>query len=177
MRPVDFLAFRSRLNPASGFQSAQFREVECLMGLKDVDLVRRVEQDPRIDVVRARMVAPAIPDALYALLAHHGLSVTAPGPDRTPTQRAATLGALASVYAAPDDEPVLYPLLESLLDLDEQLILWRRHHVMMVERHIGDKPGTGKGTTGDLDGIRYLATTLGKRALPDLWAVRTHLEG
>jgi tryptophan 2,3-dioxygenase len=177
MRPVDFLAFRARLNPASGFQSAQFRELECLMGLKDEALVRRVETDPRIDAVHARMAAPSLPDTLYALLADRGLSVTAPGPARTPAQEVATRGALASVYARPDDEPVLYPLFEALLDLDEQLILWRRHHVMMVERQIGDKPGTGKGTTGDLDGIRYLVTTLGKRALPDLWAVRSLLEG
>ncbi|MHC5212347.1 MAG: tryptophan 2,3-dioxygenase [Planctomycetota bacterium] len=177
MRPVDFLAFRARLNPASGFQSAQFREVECIMGLKDETLVRRVENDPRIDRVHARMAAPSIPDVLYAVLARRGLSVTAPGPTRSDSQQAATRGALASIYANPDDEPALYPLFEILLDLDEQLILWRRHHVMMVERQIGDKPGTGKGTTGDLDGIRYLVTTLGKRALPDLWAVRTLLEG
>ena len=48
---------------------------------------------------------------------------------------------------------------------------------MMVERQIGAKPGTGVGTTGELDGIRYLRTTLDKQALPDLWAVRTVLEG
>jgi tryptophan 2,3-dioxygenase len=48
---------------------------------------------------------------------------------------------------------------------------------MMVERQIGAKPGTGQGTTGELDGIRYLRTTLDKQALPDLWAVRTVLEG
>lgn len=31
----DYLAFRDKLSPASGFQSAQLREIEILMGLKD----------------------------------------------------------------------------------------------------------------------------------------------
>jgi tryptophan 2,3-dioxygenase len=177
MRPVDFLAFRERLNPASGFQSAQFREVECLMGLKNADLIRRVEDDPRIDVLRARFEAETIPESLYRLLVARGLDVTVPGDDRTEEQRVATVAAIATVYQAPDDNALLYELCEALVDIDEQLVLWRRHHVMMVERQIGAKPGTGKGVTGELDGIRYLKTTLGKNAVPDLWAVRTVLGG
>ncbi|HXF35641.1 MAG TPA: tryptophan 2,3-dioxygenase family protein, partial [Actinomycetota bacterium] len=35
MTPQEFLEFRSNLAPASGFQSAQFREIECLSGLKE----------------------------------------------------------------------------------------------------------------------------------------------
>src|SRR5262245_12864643 len=35
MSPQDFLAFRNHLAPASGFQSAQFRELEFLSGLKE----------------------------------------------------------------------------------------------------------------------------------------------
>ena len=175
MRPVDFLAFRNRLKPASGFQSVQFREVECLMGLKDADLLRRVDEDPRLPALRARLQADSIPEALYRTLAVRGHAVTAPVPVRSGAQAAATLAALRAIYERPDEHAVLHDLCEALLDIDEQIILWRRHHVMMVERQIGAKPGTGKGHTGDLDGIRYLQTTLGKRALPDLWDVRTVL--
>lgn len=39
MQPMQFLAFRDALIPASGFQSAQFREVEILAGLKDDDRI------------------------------------------------------------------------------------------------------------------------------------------
>ncbi len=39
MEPMQFLAFRDALIPASGFQSAQFREVEILAGLKDDDRI------------------------------------------------------------------------------------------------------------------------------------------
>jgi tryptophan 2,3-dioxygenase len=175
MRPVDFLRFRDRLKPASGFQSVQFREVECLMGLKDDDLLRRVDDDPRLPALRARFEADSLPDALYRTLAARGFAVTPPDPARTPAQAAATLQALRVVYEKPDEHAPLHDLCEALLDIDEQIILWRRHHVMMVERQIGAKAGTGQGHTGDLDGIRYLRTTLGKRALPDLWDVRTVL--
>ena len=172
MRPVDFLAFRGRLKPASGFQSAQFREVECLLGLKDGDLLRRLGDDPRRPAVMARFEGDSLADALYRLLADRGLKVTPPDPARTPEQRERTLQALRGIYENPDEASPVYELCEALVDLDEQVILWRRHHVMMVERQIGDKPGTGKGVTGDLDGIRYLTTTLSKRAVPDLWDVR-----
>ncbi len=177
MRPVDFLAFRGHLNPASGFQSAQFREVECLLGLKDQDLIRRLGDDPRRAAVQARFDGDTIPDALYRLLAALGMKVTPPDEGRSEAQQDATLQALRAVYEHPDEHAGLYDLCEALLDIDEQVVLWRRHHVMMVERQIGAKPGTGKGTTGDLDGIRYLQTTLAKKALPDLWAVRTVLQG
>jgi tryptophan 2,3-dioxygenase len=176
MRPSDFLDFRAQLNPASGFQSAQFREVECLMGLKDAALIRRVQDDPRIAVLQARFDGDTIPDALYRLLRARGLSVTPPDEHRSEAQAAATLLALRGVYEQPDEHPALYDLCEALVDVDEQLVLWRRHHIMMVERQIGAKSGTGKGVTGDLDGIRYLLTTLARQAVPDLWAVRTVLE-
>jgi tryptophan 2,3-dioxygenase len=35
MRTQDYLLFRDKLNPASGFQSAQMREIEILLGLED----------------------------------------------------------------------------------------------------------------------------------------------
>jgi tryptophan 2,3-dioxygenase len=176
MRPVDFLDFRSQLNPASGFQSAQFREVECLLGLKDEALVRRVENDPRIAALRARLEGDTIPDALYRLLRGRGFHVTPPDSHRTEAQARTTLEVLRLIYEQPDEHDALYALCEALVDLDEQLVLWRRHHIMMVERQIGSKAGTGKGTTGELDGIRYLLSTLGRQLVPDLWAVRTVLE-
>jgi tryptophan 2,3-dioxygenase len=176
MRPVDFLAFRAKLNPASGFQSVQFREVECLLGLKDEALAERVGGDPRIAALRARLEGDSIADAFYRLLADRGLHVVPPEEGRSEEQRESTLQALRVIYEHPDESASLHDLCEALVDVDEQVVLWRRHHVMMVERQIGAKHGTGKGTTGELDGIRYLVTTLNKRALQDLWDVRTLLE-
>ena len=177
MRPVDFLAFRSKLNPASGFQSAQFREVEAVLGLRDPALMKRLATDATAAAAVRRFDQPSLPQILYGALQRRGLAVTLPGPERTEAQARDTLQALRGIYEQPDRHSAPYDLCEMLLDIDEQVVLWRRHHVMMVERQIGAKPGTGAGATGELDGIRYLRTTLDKQALPDLWAVRTVLQG
>jgi tryptophan 2,3-dioxygenase len=39
MRTQDYLTFRDKLNPASGFQSAQMREIELLLGLPDEERI------------------------------------------------------------------------------------------------------------------------------------------
>ena len=57
MTPQDFLVFRDRLAPASGFQSVQFRELEFLSGAKDpgyLDRFRGLTAEER-----ARLRAPA----------------------------------------------------------------------------------------------------------------------
>ncbi|GJM23355.1 MAG: tryptophan 2,3-dioxygenase [Planctomycetota bacterium] len=175
MRPSDFMAFRKKLNPASGFQSVQFREVEAMLGLKDATLAAFTREDPRHPALLKRLEAESIDEVAYELLRQRGFDVVTPSAERSEADEERSLLALKVLYDKPDNDPALYELLEGLVELDEQLILWRRHHVMMVERQIGDKPGTGKGTTGNLDGIRYLRTTLNRRAFPDLWAVRTVL--
>ena len=175
MRPHDFLKFRAALNPASGFQSVQFRELECALGLKDEKLASYTAGDPRHPELQKRLKATSVSDQLYASLKRMGHDVTPPGPDRDAAAEEATMAALKVIYDGPDEHGLVYTLCEALVDIDEQIILWRRHHVMMVERQIGDKPGTGKGTTGELDGIRYLSTTLMRRIFPDLWTVRTLL--
>ena len=176
MRPHDFMAFRNHLKPASGFQSVQFREFECALGLKDGKLAAFASNDARYPELLKRLELPSLSDGLYALLRARGFDVVAPGEGRSPADADRSLAALKRIYDRPDDEWLLYELCESAVDIDEQVVLWRRHHVMMVERQIGDKPGTGVGTTGDLDGIRYLKTTLYRRAFPDLWNVRSVMD-
>ena len=77
---------------------------------------------------------------------------------------------LAQIYQTPDDHYDLYLLCESMVEFDELFTLWRVHHVQMVERMIGSKPGTGGSP-----GVSYLRTTLDRRFFPDLWELRTHL--
>src|SRR5918997_2916142 len=45
MTPISFLAFRDELNPASGFQSMQFREIEFSSGLRDPAILRAFRDD------------------------------------------------------------------------------------------------------------------------------------
>jgi tryptophan 2,3-dioxygenase len=79
--------------------------------------------------------------------------------------------ALRPIYENPEDMLPRYLLCESLMDLDELLGLWREHHVMVVERIIGHKMGTGGSS-----GVGYLKSTTDKKCFPLLWRVRTELD-
>ena len=174
MRPQDFLGFRYHLNPASGFQSVQFRELEYALGIKDTgplrDIVCEAEERARLD---RRLADASVQDAFDALLVRRGFRQEPP-PTPAPDGRSAPeewrLRALVRIYEGPDGHADLLALCEVLLDIDEQLSLWRSHHVHMVERMIGAKRGTGGS-----DGVGYLRSTLPKRAFPDLWRVRTFI--
>jgi tryptophan 2,3-dioxygenase len=81
-----------------------------------------------------------------------------------PDDEAARRESLIAMARA-DDQDLFY-LSEDLLTHDELFARWRYHHVLMVEREIGSKSGTG----GSI-GASYLLTTLDKRFYPDLWAL------
>jgi len=153
MSPQDFLAFRSKLAPASGFQSVQFREIEFLSGLKDAKYVARLEAtDEEMSRLRKRLEEPTLDDAFRALLQRRG----------SPS--------LLDVFRDRERYGDLFDLCEALLDHDETFALWRARHVLMVERQIGSKTGTGGST-----GAQYLRSTLSKRFYPELWDVRSQL--
>jgi tryptophan 2,3-dioxygenase len=152
MAPQDFLTFRSELAPASGFQSVQFREIEFLSGLKDAGYIKTLDKEGGAQArLRRRLDEPSLHDAFTALLNRRGATIT-------------------DLYRQGDRHADLLELAEALLDHDEGFRLWRLRHVEMVERQIGDKPGTGGST-----GVRYLQSTLGKRFFPELWEVRSQL--
>ncbi len=163
MSPQDFLAFRSILSPASGFQSAQFREVEFLSGLKQRgylnDLATSPDEKARLAL---RLDEPTVWDGFVALLERQGLDM----PEEGEARRLESLLRMAreSEFAA------LFGVAEGLLDHDEAFAQWRFHHVLMVEREIGAKPGTGGSA-----GVEYLRSTLDKRFFPELWGLRSHL--
>jgi tryptophan 2,3-dioxygenase len=161
MSPQNFLAFREHLAPASGFQSAQFRELEFVSGLKDArfldDLASSPEERARLE---RRLAEPTLWDGFCALLERHGLPMPADDEER----RAASLVAMAR------EQRELFAVSEGLLDHDENVARWRSLHVLMVEREIGAKSGTGGSS-----GVGYLRTTLEKRFFPELWGVRSAL--
>ncbi len=175
MRPQDFIGFRYHLNPASGFQSVQFREVEFLLGLKERGLLSALRSEPaEIARLERRLSRPSLSDVVDGLLVRRGFArKPAPPPpeaDGRVRPEEWRLRALLSLYEQPDAHADLMALCEVLLDIDEQLGLWRGRHVAMVERMIGAKRGTGGS-----DGVGYLRSTLPKRAFPDLWRVRSHI--
>ena len=163
MSPQDFLKFRTHLSPASGFQSVQFREIEFLSGAKDERYIGRLDLDPDERTrLEKRLSDPSMWDGFVALLERNGL----PMPVDDELARRASLLQMAR---EPDHLDLFY-LSESLLTYDELLALWRQRHVLMVERMIGSKTGTGGST-----GASYLKTTLDKRFYPELWELRSYL--
>ncbi len=161
MSPQDFLAFRSLLSPASGFQSVQFREIELVSGLKDERLLRDLAATPwERERLRRRLDEPTLWDAFCALLERHGL----PMPAEDEGARTASLVTMAR------ERPELFAVSEGLLDHDEGFATWRSAHALMVERQIGAKTGTGGSS-----GVGYLRGTLAKRCFPELWALRSAL--
>lgn len=171
MTPLEFNAFRGFLDSASGFQSAQFRAIEFVLGHKRAAMVRHFADDPHATaLLEQRFHAPTLWDAFLTYLAHNGHPVPAAqlGRDLTaPLEPSPALQAvLVAVYRS---DPTLRNVCERLIDLDEGFQEWRYRHIKMVERTIGARPGTGGSP-----GAAYLATTL-KPFFPDLWAIRSQL--
>jgi tryptophan 2,3-dioxygenase len=174
MSPTDFLGFRHKLNPASGFQSSQFREIEFMAGLKEERMLLHFQNDKAAfaDLTR-RFNAPSLKDEFYALLRRHGFSLPMPaadsGEEEQTTLEQSRVKELCRLYQE-EDLGDLHDLAETLIDIDELIALWRTHHVTVVERIIGFKRGTGGS-----EGVAYLRSTLVKRCYQDLWSVRTAL--
>ena len=164
MSPQDFMEFRTHLAPASGFQSVQFRELEFLSGLKDPVYLERVAgSEEEMLRLKQRLEEPSLWDAFCALLAQRGL----PMPAHDEVARRESLLTIARDREHHWEE---FALAEAMLDHDEAIALWRQRHVLMVERQIGSKTGTGGST-----GATYLRSTLDKRFFPELWALRSYL--
>ena len=175
MTPADYLSFRGSLGTSSGFQSAQFRTLEYMLGLKDQSFLKFQEEgSDGLALLEAALAAPSLYDVAIAQLPRHGLSVPDGALQRDFTQAyvpsEAVEAAWLEVYRDPQRYWELYQLAEKLVDLDDALVTWRHKHVLTVERIIGGRPGTG-GT----DGIGYLASTLRRRAFPELWTLRGKL--
>ena len=176
MTPADFLVFRDHLRPASGFQSAQFREVEFLAGLKDQKYLEFFKNRPEmLEKLKARLDGPDVRGTYYQLLRRLGYSLPAQADvleDQNHEKgREMILEGILPIYQNPSEQLPVYLLSESLVDFDEYLALWREHHVRVVERVIGSRPGTGGS-----EGVHYLRTTTTKKCFPLLWEVRTHLQ-
>ena len=179
MSPVRFLGFRDELNPASGFQSMQFREIEFSSGLKDAAILREFAHDDFAHRrLESRLKAPSLADAFFALLCQHGFD--APGSDArgdAPSdeeERRSNHGkrqrAVVEILTHPERFFQETLLEEALLEHDECFSLWRSHHIKMVERMVGTKRGTGGS-----EGVVYLRSTLDKKFFPELWEARTYL--
>lgn len=163
MAPIGFLEFRDKLNPASGFQSMQFREIEFVSGAKDEKILATFKNDEfAYTNLNRRFNQPTLADAFWELLERNGFDVS--GNDKR-------VAAIVEILTHPEDHREIYLLQDLLIEHDQQILFWRSNHVIMVERMLGMKPGTGGS-----EGVGYLQKTLTKKFFPELWEARTHLQ-
>jgi tryptophan 2,3-dioxygenase len=168
MTPTQFTRFRDALGTSSGFESAQFRELEAVLGRRDRMMVARYAADsPERTRITAAMARPCVFDSFLSYLALQGYDVPGPGRDVTQPLKASARvqRVLKKVY---DDDTDATAVCELLVDLDEGMQEWRYRHIKMVERTIGARRGTGGSA-----GATYLRTTLASPVFPDLWAMRS----
>ena len=257
LTPQDFLSFRDKLVPASGFQSFQMRELEIRLGLGEDQRERYGETDAlahiksladsspggarawsAISAAREDAAAgdtlrqtvedwlartpiegstpgqPGDDDVVEAFLSEYLSSLEAWQADQLSRLQAAGLSkpgelerrfeaalkaaqAFLSAADLPDglsdaakrarrraragllfieshrDLPLLaWPrmLVDTVVEVEEQLVLWRNRHARMVERVIGRRVGTGGSS-----GVEYLDRTTSARVFSDLWTIRTLL--
>jgi tryptophan 2,3-dioxygenase len=151
------------LAPASGFQSVQFREIEFLSGAKDPSFVKRFRglTDLEQERLARRLAEPTLWDAFLAVLTSAGFSTSSEEDTRK---------ALYTVAHDRSQYGAIWELAEALLQHDELASAWRARHVVMVERMIGTKPGTGGSS-----GAGYLRSRLELRYYPLLWDLRSSL--
>lgn len=172
LSPVSFRAFRDRLESASGFQSAQFREIEFMLGRRNLKVLAYYpEGQPLRNHLETLLLQPSLWDSFLHCMKASGYAIPEseltrdltkpPGLNETVQQQ------LLKIYK---DESLLTQLCEHLIDLDEGLQEWRYRHIKMVERTIGNKIGTGGS-----NGVDYLYKTLLTPLFPDLWAIRNAL--
>ena len=164
MTPLQFLSFRDRLESASGFQSAGFRQVEAMLGLRDPAAAHAQPEDREARrAIEADQAGPSVWDSFLAYLRQRGHDV--PADAAVPDTRVQEV--IVAVYRGDPDAALVA---ERLVDLDEGVQEWRYRHVKMVERTIGTKRGTGGSS-----GVEYLRATLFRPAFPDLWEIRSRL--
>lgn len=162
MAPIGFLEFRDKLNPASGFQSMQFRELEFVSGAKDERMLHIFKDDEFATAhLTKRMNEPSLAETFWSLLERKNFDVS--DSDKR-------VAAIVDILTHPEKYAELYLLQDLLIEHDQQIIFWRSNHVTMVERMLGMKMGTGGS-----EGAGYLRTTLTKKFFPELWEARTHL--
>jgi tryptophan 2,3-dioxygenase len=171
LTPRQFNRFRDKLGTASGDQSAQFREIEAILGRRDARMLRGLAEGSVERVrVETALSRPSIFDSFVRYLHVNGYPVPADRLHRdfsAPAEPSLALqGVLAQIYQ--DDDAVTH-VCDRLIELDQGMKEWRYRHVSMVERLIGGKAGTGGSS-----GASYLHTTF-TPMFPDLWAVRSQL--
>jgi tryptophan 2,3-dioxygenase len=168
MTPLQFNAFRGYLSSSSGFQSAQFRKVEAILGRRDSKMAGHLPPEMQVEIAQITS-GNSIWDSFLEYIVKRGHAIPAAITSRDKSvayqSNAEVQDVLLNVHR---NDPESAMVAERLLDIDEGIQEWRYLHVKMVERTIGQKMGTGGSS-----GVEYLASTLFNPVFKDLWEIRS----
>jgi len=168
MTPLQFNAFRGYLSSSSGFQSAQFRKVEAILGRRDSRMAGHLPPDMQEEIAEITS-RNSIWDSFLDYLTKRGHTLPADVMSRDKSVAYASNPAVQDVLlTVHQSDPESAMVSERLVDIDEGIQEWRYRHVKMVERTIGHKIGTGGSS-----GVEYLASTLFNPVFKDLWEIRS----
>ncbi|MEU7174846.1 tryptophan 2,3-dioxygenase family protein [Micromonospora tulbaghiae] len=173
MSPADFNRFRDRLGEGSGFQSAMYRQLEFLLGLRDRALIRPFRRQAEVyDELTAALATPSLWDEVVALLARKGFDV----PDELLSRdvnaeheaHPAIEAAWVRIYGDNGPDNHLRLLGDALTEIAEEFGDWRWNHVKAVQRTMGAKVGSGGSA-----GLAWLQRSMARVVFPELWSART----
>jgi len=177
MTPSEYAELRPFLATSSGFQSAQYREVEFLLGNKDAEMVRVHAHDPEAHRALTQLLhEPSLYDEFQRYLARNGYDVPVELVNRDWGVRHrlhhGLVDLFATVYASPEEHWGVYETCEELVDVEDNFQEWRFRHLQVVQRTIGHKTGTGGSS-----GVDFLRRALDLTFFPELYEVRTRIGG
>lgn len=175
LTPSEYSEFRGVLGTSSGFQSVQYRLVEFLLGNRDEAMIGYHRADPEaVALLTGVLERPGLYDEALAFLHRTGVAVPEEVLRRDVRVRheahEGVVAAWRAVYADPVKHWAAYNLAEKLVDVEENMSLWRYRHMKVVQRVIGFKRGTGGSS-----GVPFLRQMIDHVFFPELWQVRTDL--
>lgn len=177
LTPSEYAEIRPYLATSSGFQSAQYREVEFLLGNKNADMVAVFDHDAVVQAeLRTLLHEPSLYDEFIAFLHRRGYAVPAELLDRDWSQphrlNEGLVDLFAHVYEKPAEHWGVYETCEELVDVEDNFQQWRFRHLQVVQRTIGHRTGTGGSS-----GVDFLRRALDLTFFPELYEVRTRVGG
>lgn len=175
LTPTEYSQFRGQLGNASGFQSAQYRAVEFLLGNKNSRMIQVFEADPDAQTMLSKLLAePSVYDEFLRYLSRAGYAVPNEVLDRDVTKgyvmNEDLIATFRTIYENPTEHWLAYETCEEFVDLEDNFQLWRFRHLKTVMRIIGQKRGTGGSS-----GVGFLQKALDLTFFPELFAVRTEI--
>ena len=173
LTPSEYAEFRHVFGKASGFQSAQYRILEFMLGNKSRRMMPYYKHQPEWHArLTDALGSPSLYEEFLMHLARRGMPVPERVLDRDfSTVRKEDDGVvevLRSIYADRANHWARYETCEALMDIANNFQFWRFHHMKTVERIIGHKAGSGGSS-----GVSFLKKALDIEFFPELLRVRT----